>query len=47
MDCLGISLEKKNNQTPSEQKKEEKESNNILGGLMASARGYFKKNIEY
>ena len=37
----------RNNQTPSEQKKEEQESNNILGGLMSSARGYLRKNIEY
>ena len=44
---FGYFTGKKNNQTPSEQKKEEQESNNILGGLMASARGYFKKNIEY
>ena len=36
-----------NNQTPNEQKKEEQESKNIFGGLMASARGYLKKNIEY
>ena len=35
------------NQTPSEQKKEEQESSNIFGGLMASAKGYLKKNIEY
>ena len=44
---FGYFTGKKNNQTPSEQKKEEQESNNIFGGLMASARGYFKKNIEY
>ena len=47
MDCLDISWEKKNNQTPNEQKIEEQETNNILGGLMANARGYLKKNIEY
>ena len=44
---FGYFTGKNNNQTPSEQKKEEQESNNIFGGLMASARGYLKKNIEY
>ena len=44
---FGYFTGKKSNQTPSEQKKEEKESSNIFGGLMASAKGYLKKNIEY
>ena len=44
---FGYFLGKKNNQTPNEQKIEEQETNNILGGLMANARGYLKKNIEY
>ena len=44
---FGYFTGKSNNQTPSEQKKEEQESSNIFGGLMASARGYLKKNIEY
>ena len=44
---FGYFTGKNNNQTPSEQKKEEQESKNIFGGLMASARGYLKKNIEY
>ena len=44
---FGYFMGKKNNQTPSEQKIEEQEANNILGGLMANARGYLKKNIEY
>ena len=44
---FGYFTGKSSSQTPSEQKKEEKESNNIFGGLMASARGYLKKNIEY
>ena len=44
---FGYFTGKNYNQTPSEQKKEEQESSNIFGGLMASARGYLKKNIEY
>lgn len=44
---FGYFTGKKSNQTPSEQKKEEQESSNIFGGLMASAKGYLKKNIEY
>ena len=44
---FGYFTGKSSSQTPSEQKKEEQESNNIFGGLMASARGYLKKNIEY
>ena len=44
---FGYFTGKSSNQTPSEQKKEEQESNNILGGLLANARGYLKKNIEY
>ena len=44
---FGYFTGKKNNQTPNEQKKAEQESSNIFGGLMASARGYLKKNIEY
>ena len=44
---FGYFTGKSSNQTPNEQKKEEQESNNIFGGLMASARGYLKKNIEY
>ena len=44
---FGYFTGKKYNQTPSEQKKEEQESSNIFGDLMASARGYLKKNIEY
>ena len=44
---FGYFTGKSYNQTPSEQKKEEQESSNIFGGLMASARGYLKKNIEY
>ena len=44
---FGYFTGKKINQTPSEQKKEEQESSNIFGGLMASAKGYLKKNIEY
>ena len=44
---FGYFTGKNNNQTPSEQKKEEQESSNIFGGLMASAKGYLKKNIEY
>ena len=44
---FGYFTGKNYNQTPSEQKKEENESSNIFGGLMASARGYLKKNIEY
>ena len=44
---FGYFLGKKNNQTPNEQKIEEQETNNILGGLMANSRGYLKKNIEY
>jgi hypothetical protein len=44
---FGYFTGKKSNQTPSEQKKEEKESSNIFGGLIASATGYLKKNIEY
>lgn len=38
---------KSSSQTPNEKRNEEKESSNIFGGLMASARGYLKKNIEY
>ena len=44
---FGYFTGKNYDQTPNEQKKEEKESSNIFGGLMASARGYLKKNIEY
>ena len=44
---FGYFTGKNYNQTPSEQKKEEQESSNIFGGLMASAKGYLKKNIEY
>ena len=44
---FGYFTGKNYNQTPNEQKKEEKESSNIFGGLMASAKGYLKKNIEY
>ena len=44
---FGYFTGKKSNQTPSEQKKEEQESSNIFGSLMASAKGYLKKNIEY
>ena len=44
---FGYFTGKNNNQTPSEQKKDEQESSNIFGGLMASAKGYLKKNIEY
>ena len=44
---FGYFTGKKNSQTPNEQKKAEQESSNIFGGLMASARGYLKKNIEY
>ena len=44
---FGYFTGKNYNQTPSEQKKEEQESSNIFGGLIASARGYLKKNIEY
>ena len=44
---FGYFRRKSSDQTPNEQKKEEQESNNIFGGLMASARGYLKKNIEY
>ena len=44
---FGYFTGKNNNQTPNEQKKEEQESNNIFGGLLANARGYLKKNIEY
>ena len=44
---FGYFTGKNYDQTPSEQKKEEQESSNIFGGLMASARGYLKKNIEY
>ena len=44
---FGYFTGKSYNQTPSEQKKEEQESSNIFGGLMASAKGYLKKNIEY
>ena len=43
---FGYFRRKSSDQTPNEQKKEEQESNNIFGGLMASARGYLKKNIE-
>ena len=44
---FGYFTGKNYNQTPNEQKKEEQESSNIFGGLMSSARGYLKKNIEY
>ena len=44
---FGYFTGKNYDQTPNEQKKEEKESSNIFGGLMASARGYLKKNIDY
>ena len=44
---FGYFMGKKSNQTPNEQKIEEQETDNILGGLMANARGYLKKNIEY
>ena len=44
---FGYFTGKSYNQTTSEQKKEEQESSNIFGGLMASAKGYLKKNIEY
>ena len=44
---FGYFTGKSYNQTPSEQKKEEQESSNIFGGLMASAKGYLKKNIDY
>ena len=44
---FGYFTRKNSNQTPSEQKKEEQESSKIFGGLMANAKGYLKKNIEY
>ena len=44
---FGYFTGKNSNQTPNEKRIEENESSNIFGGLMASARGYLKKNIEY
>lgn len=44
---FGYFTGKNYNQTPNDQKKEEKETSNIFGDLMASAKGYLKKNIEY
>lgn len=44
---FGYFTGKNYNQTPSEQKIEEKKNNDILGDLMEGAKGYLKKNIEY
>ena len=44
---FGFFTGKNSNQTPSEKRKEEQESSNIFGGLMANAKGYLKNNAEY